>query len=431
MEIIVFGASHKTAPIDVRDRLGFSAAVRAELVHHLRAGSAVAECALLCTCNRTECYLVAESVQAGAWSARDAFARASGLAPETLDQHCATLVATDTARHLFRVASSLESLVVGEPQVTGQVKAAHEEAMEQGTSGPVLNRLFAHSLALAKRSRTETSIGQGAVSVSFAAVELAKKIFSELQDRSVLVVGAGEMSKLVARHLAANGVAPSRILVASRTLARAAELADAIGGRAMEFGDTLNQMAACDIVISSTGAPRHLYSREDLRGVMRARRNAPIFLIDIAVPRDFAPEIGDLYNVFLYNLDDLEGVVGENRARRAEESRKVEALIEEGIDDFMDWWRSRRVVPVITSLRAKCEDIRQAELERLASRLGALDPEQRALVEGLTKSLLNKVLHDPVSRLKVAAASGDGLAQAESARYLFDLDEAAEAERDG
>jgi glutamyl-tRNA reductase len=311
-------------------------------------------------------------------------------------------------------------MIVGEPQIAGQVKDGHAAAMACGATGVVLNRLFQMAVEVSKRARTDTEIAVGAVSVPFAAVELAKKIFGSLEGQSALVIGAGEMSELTARHLVASGI--ERLRVTSRTLDRAKALAEAVSGEAVPFDQALAGLHEADVVISSTSAPTHVLRREAVAQAMQRRRNEPMFLIDIAVPRDIEPEAGKLYNVFLYNIDDLQKVVGVNVARREQEALKVQAMVHEQIEAFQGWRSSLDVVPTIVSLRRSFESTMAAEIERVG--LGSLSEEQRRKVTGLLRSYTNKLLHGPVTRLKEASETGDGLTHVHSVRYLFGLQEA-------
>lgn len=424
MSVVVFGLSHRTAPVAVRD--GVAVLPRAQkgvLLDVIRLPE-VAECAVLSTCNRTEVYLVAEDVQAACASVLQVIGVRSDLDVESLRPHLFTHCDADAVRHLFEVASGLDSMVMGEPQIAGQVKEAGAAALEAGTSKTILNRLFRAATEASKRARTETEIGAGAVSVSFAAVEMAKKIFGKLDGQSALVLGAGEMSELTARHLMENGV--KTLVVASRTLERAHELAERVNGRAMPWADAMADLHRADVVISATSAETYVLERDAVAAAMQRRKNRSMFLIDIAMPRDIAPDVGSLYNVFLYDLDDLASVVGANMEKRKYEADRARQIIAEEVLAFVAWINSLGVVPTIVALRQHFQAFMESELAH--ARLADLTEEQRAQVENIVRRYMNKVLHKPVIRLKEAAEAEDGLAYVEALNYLFDLCEKVEQE---
>jgi glutamyl-tRNA reductase len=331
-------------------------------------------------------------------------------------------------QHLFRVAAGLDSLVVGEPQILGQVKGAYAAATDQRTVGPVLNKVFPWSFTVGKRVRTETALSEGAVSVSFAATSLAKKIFGHLKGRTVLVVGAGEMGKLTAQHIQAQGV--GRMLITSRTTAHAAALAESIGGQAIAWADLRSALAAADIVITATGATLPILTRPEVESVMRSRRSRSLFIIDIALPRDVDPAVGELESVFLYNIDDLQAVVQENLARRAAEVARAETIVCDEVKKFEAWLTARGVIPTVVALRQRFESIRRAELERLQPKLTGLPPEARARVDEITRLLVEKLLITPTEQLKSTPDPERVRAYADSLTRLFalDTDEPARAE---
>jgi glutamyl-tRNA reductase len=307
-------------------------------------------------------------------------------------------VDTDAAQHLFRVAGGLDSLVVGEPQILGQVKEAYAAATEARTVGPILNKVFPWSFTVGKRVRTETALSEGAVSVSFAATSLAKKIFGDLKGRTVLVIGAGEMGKLTAQHLKAQGV--GRMLITSRTLAHATALAESIAGTVAPWPDLLATLGQADIVITATGSTLPILTRPQVENVMRLRRNRPLFFIDIALPRDVDPAVGDLGSVFLYNIDDLQAVVQENLTRRAAEVARAEAIVADEVRKFEAWLSARGAIPTVVALRQRFETIRRHELDRLQPKLAGLPPEARTRVDEVTRLLVEKLLITPTEQLK-------------------------------
>jgi glutamyl-tRNA reductase len=417
VSILVVGLSHHTAPVDVRDRVAFPAHVLSEAVSDLSGAPGVRECVIVSTCNRCEVYVVAEEGDLARQTVTGWVCDFHDLARADVEGHLFCLHEAEAVRHLFRVACGLDSMIVGEPQIAGQVKDAHAAALSRGATGVVFNRLFQMATEVSKRARTETEIGEGAVSVPYAAVELAKKIFGNLGGHTALVIGAGEMSELTARHLISGGVRSLR--VASRTLERAREMADQVGGHALPFDEAMAGLHEADVIISSTSAPAYVLRRDVVAQAMQRRRNEPMFLIDIAVPRDIEPEAGKLYNVFLYDIDDLQSVVGINLAKREQEALKARDMVEGQVTAFYAWLNSLDVVPTIVSLRGQFEATMAAELER--AKLAGFSEEQQKRVAALLRGYTNKLLHGPVTRLKEAAESGDGLMHVHAVQYLFGL----------
>jgi glutamyl-tRNA reductase len=404
--IVVVGVSHRTAPLPVRESLAFPKEKMAEALHRMKREAGLAEAMILSTCNRVELYAREESPPAAA--ALETFLCAyHGRPLAELSPYLYRLGEADAIRHAFRVAASLESMVLGEPQILGQVKEAYQAAEEAGTLGAGLNALRNRSLAAAKRVRTETAIGQNAVSVSYVAVELARKIFGELKDKNVLLVGAGKMSELAARHLVRNGARAT--VLGGRTFEKAAELAAALGGRAAPFESLRTELAVADIVISGTGAAGtviHPHDVEAARAVRRGRYSRPLFLIDIAVPRDIDPEVRQVNGVFLYDLDDLKAVAEANLRERRKEAAAAEVMVEREVKEFLDWQLSRDAVPLLLELRRRGDEIRKAELDKARRRLGPLTPEQEDALEAATTAIVNKLLHSPTVHLKEAARNG-------------------------
>ncbi|MEJ2071110.1 MAG: glutamyl-tRNA reductase [Syntrophobacterales bacterium] len=323
-------------------------------------------------------------------------------------------------RHLFRVAASLDALVVGEPQILGQVKEAYRQATKHHATGAILNRLLHKTFSVAKRVRTETGIGDHAVNVSYAAVALGKKIFGDLRGKNVLLLGAGEMAELALEHLKGQGV--GQIIIANRTLERGLRLAQRFNGEAVSLEELEIQLLTADVLLSSTGSDAYLLSREQMKTAMRRRRQRPLFMIDIGVPRDLDPKINDLDNVYLYNIDDLKEVVEENRERRQEAAIQAERLVAAETLKFMDWLKTLEVYPTIISLRQKAQAICQAELKKTLGNLGTLTPEQEQALEILTESITNKLLHDPIVFLKGNHHRKRGQAELALVRRLFNLD---------
>ncbi|MHB0866821.1 MAG: glutamyl-tRNA reductase [Thermoleophilia bacterium] len=420
MHLAVLGINHKTAPVALREKVALSEEGCAVLSRRLLGDAGIMEVVPLSTCNRTEIYLVATLPDVGRREVLAALSKVAAVEPRELER-CAYFHEGESAvAHLYRVAGSLDSLVVGEAQILGQIKAAYHGAHENETTSVLLNRLFRHSLEVGKRVRTETRIGENPVSVSSVAVEMVKKVFEDLAGRTVLLLGAGKMTDLTATHLVSHGV--SRFVVANRTHARAREMARRLDGTPVAFEDIDDYLPQVDIVISSTGAPHYVLHKGAVKRAMEKRHNKPIFFIDIAVPRDIDPGVNDVYNAFLYDIDDLNEVAGENAAARAQEAHKAEHIIGEEVDAFMLWLSSLDVVPTITALREKAETIRDGELAKTLARLGEdLDDEERKQIEAMAAAIVNKMLHAPTVELKRAASERGGYLYVESIRRLFKL----------
>lgn len=416
MAVVVVGVSHHTAPVDVRDRVAVPSAEFPTALSDLARIEPLDEVVLISTCNRTEAYAVADDAdEAVAVIEAHLLARAGNA--DDLRPHLFSHQEGEAVQHLYRVASGLDSMIMGEPQIAGQVKEAGARAMETGASGRILNRLFRGAVEASKRARTETEIAAGAVSVPFASVELAKKIFGKLDGQSAFVLGAGEMSELTARHLVENGV--SSLSVASRTMSRAKELAEAVNGRAMGWSDALERLQEADIVISSTSAPHYILEKDVVAEAMAKRRNKQMFLIDIAVPRDISPEVGTLYNVVLYDIDDLQAVVGANMQKRQEEAEKARLIVGEEVTAFESWQQTLDVQPAVVALRRRFHEMMQQELER--AKLNDFSDEQRERVAMVLRQFTNKLLHAPTTQLKKLAEDGDGTEHVDTLIQLFNL----------
>lgn len=421
MDIIVLGLSHKTAPIELREKLHIPESELPEVLDRLGACGPILERMMLSTCNRVEAYAVVDEVEGARRSIVEFLAERNKLETGDLET-CLYLLTSDHAiRHIFRVASSLDAMMIGESQILGQVKAAFGVALEREATGVILNTLMGKAFHVAKRVRTETGIATSAVSVSTAAVELAKKIFGDLKGRAVMLIGAGKMSELSAKHLLADGV--GSVIVANRHFDRAVELADRFRGRAISYDAAKAEMVQADVIISSTGAPHQILSKADLHEIILQRRNRPIFLIDIAVPRDIDPRANEIDNVYLYDLDDLQGVAQANLRERQREAERAESLIDREVSQFVAWLASLEVVPTIVAMREKVESIRQEELRRALARLPGLTEQEREAISTLTSSIVNKILHDPMTELKRQSAEKDGHLYANILRRLFAIKE--------
>lgn len=426
MHVILVGLSHKTAPVEIRERLAVPESRLGEALTRLCKYPSVKEGLLLSTCNRVEVYAVVDSVEAGYNSVQEFLADTHlSLSSEQLTPHLYWQTADRAIAHLFRVASSLDSMIIGESQILGQLKGAYEVALAHKATGLVLNKVAKKAISVAKRVRTETKIAETAVSVSYAAVELAKKIFSNLSEQQVLLVGAGEMAKLAAKHFIAQGA--RHIRVTTRNPQNAVELAKRFDGVPVPFEQYHAEMAQADIILVSTGASNYLINAEHVQRAVRQRHNRPIFLIDISVPRNIDPAVRDIDNAFLFDIDDLKQRVEQNREERLREAEKAERLVGEEVAVVEQWFKSLEVTPTIVALRTRADAITQAELDRVQARLGALAPQDRELVEALAHAIANKLVHGAMVTLKSEATSDSGGLYVDAARRFFNL-EAASAE---
>jgi glutamyl-tRNA reductase len=418
VRLLAVGVSHRTAPVELRECVDFAKdGVDAALA--ALAGRAVArEIVVLSTCNRAEIYGVAETD-----AAADALARFMSeyhrVAHEALQPHLFVHRGAEAAKHLFRVAAGLDSLVVGEPQILGQVKDAYAAANALKYTGALTNRLFSSAFTVGKRVRSETGLGEGAVSVSYAAISLAKKIFGDLTGLDVLILGAGEMAELTGVHLRAQQV--KQLTIASRTFSTAQTLAKALNGRAVAWSSLGEALSVADIVVTATGAAEPVLTRARLEEIMRHRRSRPLFVIDIAVPRDVEASAGDLDQVFLYNIDDLRTIVQENLARRAAELQRADDIVREEVERFSAWMQSREVVPTVVALRQRFEAIRQSELQRLEPKLAGLPPEAKARLDEITHLIVEKLLLTPTEQLKALNDESTVIAYADALNRLFSL----------
>ncbi|MGA8430798.1 MAG: glutamyl-tRNA reductase [Candidatus Sulfotelmatobacter sp.] len=416
MRYQLIGVNHASAPLDVRERLAIAESRLPEACRQLAAHPGIEEGLILSTCNRVE--MITHTINGSAdlrGFVREHFHLSSG----ELDSHVYEFRDKDAVRHVFRVASSLDSMVVGEAQILGQVKEAYATARAVGAVRTQLDQLLTRAFAVAKRVRTETAVGSSSVSIASVAVELAKKIFGTLQGKSVFIVGAGKMSELAARHLMAHGC--SAIFVSNRTFERAAGLAHKFGGEAIKFDDLYNTCDRADIVITSTGSPVAIFRREHGEQFLARRKNRPMFFIDIAVPRDVSPEMAKLDGIFAYDIDDLQQAVSSHVADRRHEAELAEAIIAAEVERFAARAHTLDVVPTIVSLQDHLETIRQAEIDRVRTRLGPMTPEQEMAVEALTRGIINKVMHTPVTTLKTAAKEAEATTLVEVVRRLFNL----------
>lgn len=426
MNIIVVGLSHKTAGVEVREKVAFAPTQMEKPLHALVELPDITEAVIVSTCNRVEIYATTRDVAGGMARLKRFLADYHNLSLEMLEKHLYSYHGEDATRHVFRVASSLDSMVVGEPQILGQIKTSYGYAAEYKSSGIILNRFLHKAFSVAKRVRTETKIASSAVSVAFAAVELAKKIFGELSDKTVLLIGAGEMCELAAKHFINTGV--RGVMVTNRTYERAEKLAEEFDAKPVPFDDLLDHLPKADIILSSTGAPHFIIREKEMQEVIRRRKQKPMFFIDIAVPRDIDPKVNDVENIYLYTVDDLNGVVATNLEQRKIEAAKAEAIVEQEIGQFFKWLSSLEVTPTIVALRTRFDELRKAELAKTLSGWKDLPPGAEKKLEALTNAYMNKLLHQPTSVLKRTDQGNRNDLYVDALRNLFDLEAGAPQE---
>jgi glutamyl-tRNA reductase len=422
MKLLLAGISHKTAPVHMREKLAIGEAVLPDALHELQNFGA-SEALILSTCNRVE-FIVTAPDHAEPSAVFDRFLEAWKGSATAFDGHLYRLESNAAIQHLFRVAASLDSMVVGEPQILGQLKSAYSVARNEGTVGGLLEQVLTRAFTVAKRVRTETGIGQMAVSVSYAAVELARTIFSSLKGHTVMIIGSGKMGELAAKHLHRSGA--SRILVTNRTWERAQEMAAVFNGQAIEYSRFTSVLPEVDIVIASSGAPHYILHPDEMQRVIAARKNKPMFLIDIAVPRNIDPAVNDIEGVFLYDVDDLESVVNENIKERTRQAEQAETIVRDEVDRMLARLKIEEVTPTIVSLQEQLENIRATEVARALRRMPQnLNPEQQAQVtaqiEAMTKSIINKIAHGPISAIRGNAGHPDGEHIIEAVKKVFHL----------
>lgn len=419
MRFSITGVNHNSAPVEVRERLAFDENALSEALQELKRRPGFCEGLILSTCNRVEVALTSEDHSGENVAVDEFLADTRHVAREWVTPFLYRYEDGDAIRHLFRVAASLDSMVVGEPQILGQLKSAYAVAKQNGAVSGFLDSLMTRAFNVAKRVRSETDIGESAVSVSYAAVELAKEIFATLGDKKILLVGAGKMSELAARHLRRSGAV--HIFVTNRSHARAIEMSQLFDGKIVEYTRFTEFLVEVDIVITSSGAPHYIIVRDEMKKVLEARRNRPMFLIDIAVPRNIEPSVNTLDNVFLYDIDDLQKIVESNLEGRMHSAKEAEAIIGEEVDRMMARLKEREVVPTIVGLQEQLESLRTAELARMRSRFGSLTPEQEQALEAFSKSMINKIAHGPISELRRQASQPGGHQFVSAIRKVFRL----------
>jgi glutamyl-tRNA reductase len=421
MGIIVVGLSHKTAAIEVREKLNFPESTLPDALRKLMAYEGIRESLIVSTCNRVEIYASVTESDKGIDQVKQFISDYHGLSREALEQSLYVYPDAQGVRHTFRVASSLDSMVLGEAQILGQLKDAFDIALKTKTTSTILNKLIKKAISVAKRVRTETRLAEGAVSISSAAVELAKKIFGELEGKNVMLLGAGEMAELAAQHLLGNGV--KNIMVANRTFERAEELAKEFKGDAIRFEHFPDALMMVDILICATGAPNYVVNRDMASRALKERRHKPIFMIDISNPRNIDPEVDKVDNVYLYDIDDLQSKVDVNTEGRAKEAGRAEEIVAQEVETYLAWERALDAVPTIVDLREKVEDVRRRELEKALGSLDGITEDQKRAVEAMSQAIVNKLLHAPLVVLKQAASGPDTSDNTIAiARKLFNLD---------
>ena len=422
MRICHVGLNHRTAPVELRERLAVTETEIPQILQSMIEHPTVREAALLSTCNRVEMTMVTHDPDSTIAVAHEWFAHKSGMDLDTVCEHLYSFTTDDAIRHLFSVASGLDSLVLGEPQILGQVKTSYEQALAASTAGHILHRLYQSTFSAAKRARSETAIGKQAVNISSCAVELAKRIFGDLTGKTVMLIGAGEMAELAARHLRGNGC--TSILVANRTLERATNLAIEFEGHALTLDKLPEYLDSADIIVSSTGASTYVLLPETVKEAMKTRNGKPMFLVDIAVPRDIDPRIGDIEGAYLYDIDDLQQVVEGNQEQRKKEAEQAMELLEEDAQNFLSWLKSLESVPLIRAIQEQSEGMRKEELQKASKYMKGLSEEQQEMVERFSRAMMKRFLHMPLRTLKTLPDDIEGDLLMGAARNLIDTDEA-------
>ena len=420
MHVLCTGLNHKTAPLEVRERVSFSKEQLQQALPALKAD--ISEGVILSTCNRTEVYTVSETPETSTQAISSFLSRFHSVAPESFTPHTYHYVDLEAVRHLFRVASGLDSLILGESQILGQVRDALTATAATGSPGVPLSRLFHYALRTGRRVRDETDIGTNAFSVSYAGVRLAERVLGDLKSRSVLLVGAGKAGRLAARALRTAGV--EGLFISNRTLSRAEELAQELHGQPVPFNQVMDTLKGCDIAISSTDAPEMVLTQAAVADVMDTRDGRPLFIFDLAVPRDIDPQVTGLPGVYLFNMDDLEAIAEENRLERQKSAAAAEVIVEEEVERFTRWWRSLETVPLVKGLLQEAEAIRKMEVEKALRHLPDMTPQQRKAVEQLSRSIVNKLLHKPITALKEPNAAS----HLQAIKELLQADNSTEAD---
>ena len=421
VNLILVGVNHKTTPVEIREKLAFTKGKIEESVERLFNFPDIIEHTILSTCNRVEIYARANCQDSAIKAIKQFICDYHEVSPVELEDHFYSYRNEEAVEHLFRVSSSLDSMILGEAQILGQVKDAYSLAKDLRSTGLVLNQLFKKAFSIAKKVREETGIAERSVSISSAAVELAQKIFDDLENRTVMLVGTGEMAELAAKHLISYGV--KTVYVTSRTYDRAVNLARTLNGSALDFEAFKNELHRADIVITSTSAPNFIIKKEMVEKAIHERKNKPIFFIDIAVPRDIEPDVNDLENIYLYDIDDLQVVVSANMKEREKEAENAMNFISQEVTKFNNWVGTLDAVPTIVEIRKKAENIRMQEIEKTLKKISHLSEDDKKLLRQMSSSMVNKILHKPTIKLKQKTQSEDGHVYLKAIRHLFHLDD--------
>jgi len=429
MHIVVVGLNYRTAPVEVRERFALAEEQLSDALTKLKSTMSIMECVMVATCNRTEIYAVVERPQICGHDVRWFMEQWFGLPREQFTNYLYMYEDQQAISHLFKVACGLDSMIIGETQILGQVRDAFLEAQRLKTTGKIFNMLFKQSITLAKRAHSETKIGELAVSVSYAAVELGKHIFGSFSEKNVFVFGAGETGELTAKHLHSNGA--SRIQVVNRTLEKAQEVAAQFNGVAYTYEQARPELEQADIMISSTAAKQYILTKSDVEAIMVKRRNKPLFMIDIAVPRDFDPSIASIDNVFLYDIDDLKDIVESNLAQRKMEAAKIDVMIVEEMKQFASWYQTLGVVPLIRALHSKAAQVHETTMDSLTKKLPNLSEQELKVIRKLTKSMVNQMIQEPVERVKEMAGEKKADDAIEVITQLFNLEQELSEHKNG
>lgn len=419
--IVLLGLNHKTAPVEIRECLAFTDEESQTAIESYKKSGICSEVVLISTCNRVELIMVTSQIETAITEAKTFISKVKNIPILDFDSSLYQYIGDDAVRHIFRVSASLDSMMVGEPQILGQIKEAYHLATELKTTGAILNRLLHRAFFVAKRVRTETGIGDHAVSISYAAIELGKKIFETFEDKKALLIGAGEMAELAVEHLIRNRC--KQIFVANRTFARGVELARKFNGNAISFDEIINTLTVVDIIISSTGAQRYVIQKDQVKPIMRRRKNRPLFFIDIAVPRNIDPAINRIENTYVYDIDDLKGVIADNLDQRNNEAIKGERIVDEAVLKFHSWYASLDIIPTIKALRAKINTLARSEVEKTIKGRKHLTDDDIAAFHKMTNALVNKILHHPTLFLKSDGCYQDKSYYLDTTRKLFNLDD--------
>jgi len=419
-QIIVTGLSHKTAPLEIREEFSIKDEAYKEVLSDLNSRESVLESLVLSTCNRTELYVVTNDYEKCINEINDSLLNYHNLEEKIINNHFYSYTNEQAVKHLLRVTSSLDSMVVGEPQILGQVKNSYNLSFKNDSTGIILNRLFQYAFFVAKKVRSKTSIGSLSVSISYLAVELSKRIFEDLSDRTILLVGTGEMAVLAAKNLINSGI--KDLLIASRTYENAAVLSKELNGTAIKLEEIYYRLKDVDIVITATGSNNYIFKSEHVSQALKLRKNEPMFFIDIAVPRDVDPKVNDIPSVYLYDIDDMQGVLDNNISSRKESAREAESIVDNHGDKFINWLEGLKVLPTIVKLRERMESIKRSELERIFGKLDTLDDTQKESISNFVDRLIGKMLHEPITNLKRESSTSLGAIYSDTIQKLYNLD---------